>query len=53
VTGTPISKPYSERFVVAEVVPFLNQIFQQDNARPHTARQTKDVLWQNNINVLE
>jgi hypothetical protein len=42
--------------VVPEVVPFLKVqaiILQQDNTRSHTVRQTKDVLGQNNIDVLE
>ena len=29
-----------------------NEMFQQDNAQPHTARVTMDFLTQNNINVL-
>jgi hypothetical protein len=55
--GTPNSQPYCERIVLHEVVPFLNQgqgnTFKQDNAWPYTVRQTKDVLWQSNINVLK
>jgi hypothetical protein len=48
VNATPNSKPYCEGIVVPEVAPFRNQgqvtILQQDNARPHTAGQTKEVL---------
>jgi hypothetical protein len=43
------------QIVVLEVVPILNYgqvtIFQQDNARLHIIRQTKDVLRQNNIGI--
>ena len=40
------------------VVPFINNqngpvIFQQDNARPHTARVTTQFLQGNNINVMQ
>jgi hypothetical protein len=28
------------------------RIFQHDNARPRTARYTRDVLRQNNVNVI-
>ncbi|KAK7098922.1 hypothetical protein V1264_003137 [Littorina saxatilis] len=38
------------------VVPFFqryrNCLFQQDNARPHTARATQDFLRHNNVNLL-
>ena len=38
------------------VVPFferyLNFLYQQDNARPHTARVTLDFLRQNNVNLM-
>jgi hypothetical protein len=29
-----------------------NKTFQQDNARAHTARATRDFLQQNNVNVM-
>jgi hypothetical protein len=55
--ATPNLQPYSEGIVVPEVVPFWNQgqviIFQQDNARQHTTGQTKEVLRQSNIDVME
>jgi hypothetical protein len=48
VNATPNSQPYWEGIVVPEVVLIRNQdqvtIFQQDNARPHIAGQTKEVL---------
>jgi hypothetical protein len=57
VNATPNSHPYCDGIMVPEAVPFRNQgqvtIFQQDNARPHTAGQTKEVLWQSNIDVLK
>ena len=38
------------------VIPFMNGhygfVFQQDNARPHTARLTANVLQTNNVNTL-
>ena len=34
------------------VIDRQRELFQQDNARPHTARVTMDYLEQNNINVL-
>ena len=35
------------------VVDQQRELFQKDNARPHTARVTIDYLEQNNINVLQ
>lgn len=46
---------YCDEIVVPVVVPFLlrhARLFQQDNARPHTARHTQDVLRRNNVAVL-
>ena len=34
------------------VIDRQRELFQQDNARPHTARVAMDYLEQNNINVL-
>ena len=34
------------------VIDRQRELFQQDNARPHTPRLTMDYLEQNNINVL-
>jgi hypothetical protein len=35
------------------VIDRQRELFQQDNARPHTARVAMDYLEQNNINVLQ
>ena len=39
------------------IVPYLQQhnvgIFQHDNARPHTARHTQNILRIHNVNVLQ
>ena len=39
------------------VVPYLQQhnvgIFRHDNARPHTARHTRNILRIHNVNVLQ
>ena len=35
-----------------DVIDRQRELFQQDNARPHTARVTMDYREQNNINVL-
>jgi hypothetical protein len=35
-----------------QVIDRQRELFQQDNARPHTVRVTMDYLEQNNINVL-
>jgi hypothetical protein len=35
------------------VIDRQRELFQKDNARPHTARVTIDYLEQNNINVLQ
>ncbi|MES9884633.1 MAG: transposase [Sedimenticola sp.] len=47
---------YCDEIIRPVVVPFLRrrhaQIFQQDNARPHSARLTMGVLRDNNIEVL-
>ena len=56
VPGTLTAQRYCDEIVRPVVVPFMQQrnvgIFQQDNARPHSARLTQDVLRRNNINVL-
>ena len=47
---------YINTVLQPEVIPFLqrhpNTLFQQDNARPHVARQTLNFLNANNVNVL-
>jgi hypothetical protein len=57
INGTLNSQRYCNEIVVPVVVPFLRRgnagIFQQDNARPHTARHTQGILHQNNVDVLD
>ncbi|XP_070209766.1 uncharacterized protein [Littorina saxatilis] len=36
----------------ADALRYRNCLFQQDNARPHTARATQDFLRHNNVNLL-
>ena len=47
---------YINQVLRPHIVPFFaqhpNWTFQQDNARPHTARDTQQFLQQNNVNVL-
>ena len=48
---------YRDEILAREVVPFINRnrralVFQQDNARPHTARVTTNFLQRNNVNVM-
>ena len=51
------SQIYCDEILEPVVVPFMRQhgvtLFQQDNARPHTARYTQDVLRRNNVQVLQ
>lgn len=48
---------YCNEIVEPVVIPFMRAghatLFQQDNARPHTARYTQAVLHRNNVAVLE
>lgn len=57
IPGTLTAARYCDEVLVPVVVPFLQEgntnIFQQDNARPHVARQSRDVMARNNINILE
>ena len=57
VAGTLTSQRYCDEIIMPVVVPYIQghnvAVFQQDNARPHTARHTQDVLRQNNIDVLD
>lgn len=39
-------------YVVPFVQRYRNCLFQQDNARPHTARATQDRLRHNSVNIL-
>jgi hypothetical protein len=47
---------YIDQVLRPHVVPhfarYQNKTFQQDNARAHTARATRDFLQQNNVNVM-
>jgi hypothetical protein len=57
VDGTLTAARYRDNILAVEVVNFLNHngpgiTFQQDNARPHTARITQAFLQQQNIDVL-
>ena len=57
VPGTLTSVRYWDEIIRPVVVPFIRQgharIFQQDNARPHTARHTRAVFQQNHIVTLD
>lgn len=56
VAGNLTSQRYCNEIIQPVVMPFMQQhnvgIFQQDNARPHTARHTQHVLRLNNVRVL-
>ena len=49
--------PWSDGIIESVVVPYLQQhntgIFQHDNARPHTARHTHNILHIHNVSVLQ
>ncbi len=57
VPGTLTAARYCDEIIVPVVVPYLRQrngvIFQQDNARPHTARHTRNVFEQHGIETLD
>lgn len=48
---------YRDEILAPVVIPYVNAnpnaIFQQDNARPHTARLTTQYLQANNVDVME
>ena len=56
IDGNLTAQRYINTVLQPEVIPFLqrhpNTLFQQDNARPHVARQTLNFLNANNVNVL-
>ena len=58
VAGNLTSHKHCDEIIEPVVVPFMRQhdftLFQQDNARPHTARYmyTQDALHRNNVQVL-
>ena len=57
VQGMLTAAGYCAQIIQPVIVPFARQrpgvIIQQDNARPHTARYTMDVLNNNNVQLLE
>ena len=57
INGTLTAQRYVEDVVEPVVVPYLQEcpvteIFQQDNARPHSAALTQQALQRNNVEVL-
>ena len=55
VQGNLTALPYRDEILQRHMIPAMNvrrEVFQQDNARPHTARVTMDFLAQNNVTVL-
>ena len=54
--GNWSARRYLDENIRPHVLPFMNRqnvIFQHDNARPHTARITRDFFAQNNVQVLD
>lgn len=55
VQGNLTALRYRDEILQRHMIPAMNvrrEVFQQDNARPHTARVTMDFLAQNNVTVL-
>ncbi len=57
IDGTLTARRYIDEVLQPQVLPFLQQhqdlaLFQQDNARPHSARLTTDFLQTHNVEVL-
>ena len=55
VQGNLTAVLYRDTILQPHLLPVIDvqrQLFQQDNARPHTARATMDFLAANNVNVL-
>lgn len=55
VNGNLTAQRYCDEILQPHVLPFMQnngRIFQQDNARPHTARITTAFLQRNNVDVL-
>lgn len=56
IQGTETAASYVEHILRPVMLPFLqgleNGIFQQDNARPHTAHHTRRFLTENNVPLL-
>ena len=58
IDGTLTAQRYVDNILRPVLLPFLAQnpdvtIFQQDNARPHSARVTREFLNDNNVDVME
>ena len=57
INGNLNAQPYRDEILAPVVIPYVNAnpnaIFQQDNARPHTARLTTQYLQANNVDVFE
>ena len=57
VNGNLNAVGYRDDILGPVVLPYLRQgnadVLQQDNARPHTARVTRDFLRQNNVRLLD
>ncbi len=57
IEGNLTAARYVDEVLSAELIPFLQQnpdiaIFQHDNARPHTARETAEYLHAEGVNVM-
>ena len=57
INGNLNAQRYRDEILAPVVIPYVNAnpnaIFQQDNARPHTARLTTQYLQANNVDVME
>ena len=57
INGNLSAQRYRDGILAPVVIPYVkanpNVIFQQDNARPHTARLTTQYLQANNVDVME
>ena len=57
INGNLNAQRYSDEILAPVVIPYVNAnpnaIFQQDNARSHTARLTTQYLQANNVDVME
>ena len=56
VNGNLTAQRYIDQVLTPKLLPFINRngpglVFQQDNARPHSARLTRNFLQCNNVNV--
>ena len=57
INGNLYAQRYRGKILAPVVIPYVNvnpnATFQQDNARPHTARLTTQYLQANNVDVME